>query len=229
MKNKENILWGIVFLAIGVVLCLNVLGLTSIDLFFDGWWTFIIIIPALINVVMHPTKLWPYVWTIIGFVFFLMARGTIQWDILFKMIFPVALVAIGVTLICSNFIDKKIENKMKEEAKNGANVTSGGKSVNFGEKNINFGKIEFKGDSIDCNFGYMRYFMQEIELKENQILKIDVAFGKVDVYVPKNVNVAVLENVSFGSINNRSMNGVKEDKPTLTINASCSFGGINII
>ena len=59
MKNKGNILLGIILLAIGIVLGLNALGITHIDIssiFFRGWWTLIIIIPGLISIAKHPTK-----------------------------------------------------------------------------------------------------------------------------------------------------------------------------
>ena len=50
MKNFNKILWGIVLITIGVMIGLNILGLTDINFFFRGWWTlFIIIIPCLIG------------------------------------------------------------------------------------------------------------------------------------------------------------------------------------
>ena len=46
MKKAGNILWGIVLIVIGVIFALNALDITSIDIFFDGWWTLFIIIPS---------------------------------------------------------------------------------------------------------------------------------------------------------------------------------------
>lgn len=225
MKNKENVLWGIVFLALGLVLALKVLGIIEMDIFFDGWWTLIIIIPALINVILHPTKLWPYVWAIIGFVLLLMARGVLDWSIVLRMIFPVALILIGVTLIFSNIIDKKIASK-SENVENSSIKT---KSVVFGERTFQYGNMEFLGDNLECSFGYIRCFMHDVVINENQILNINVSFGKADIFVPKNVNVVVVENATLGAVNNKNLNTIEENRPTLTINASCSFGGINII
>ena len=36
MKKLSGILWGIVLVAIGVILALNAFGLIGIDIFFDG-------------------------------------------------------------------------------------------------------------------------------------------------------------------------------------------------
>lgn len=44
MKRISSVLWGIVVVAAGVILALNAFEITSINLFFDGWWTLIIIV-----------------------------------------------------------------------------------------------------------------------------------------------------------------------------------------
>ncbi len=49
MKNFGNILWGIVLIIIGLIVGGNALGITNIDIFFDGWWTLFIIIPCFIG------------------------------------------------------------------------------------------------------------------------------------------------------------------------------------
>ena len=48
MKRISSVLWGVVLIAVGVVLALNAFEITSINLFFDGWWTLIIIVPVLV-------------------------------------------------------------------------------------------------------------------------------------------------------------------------------------
>ena len=49
MNNFSKILWGIVFITLGLVIALNALDITDINLFFNGWWTLFIIIPCLIG------------------------------------------------------------------------------------------------------------------------------------------------------------------------------------
>ena len=46
MKKVESILWGIVFIVLGLIIAGNVLGITNIKIFFNGWWTLFIIIPC---------------------------------------------------------------------------------------------------------------------------------------------------------------------------------------
>ena len=49
MKKISSILWGIVLVAVGVLLALNALNVTHIDVFFDGWWTLFLIVPCTIG------------------------------------------------------------------------------------------------------------------------------------------------------------------------------------
>ena len=37
MKKLNNIIWGVVLLAVGVIIALNALGITDVSLWFDGW------------------------------------------------------------------------------------------------------------------------------------------------------------------------------------------------
>lgn len=57
MKKFGNILWGLVFIAIGTIWGLNALGITQINLFFEGWWTLIIIIPCFIGLFRESDKI----------------------------------------------------------------------------------------------------------------------------------------------------------------------------
>ena len=49
MEKFGNALWGIVLIAIGLIVGGNALGITNINIFFDGWWTLFIIIPCFIG------------------------------------------------------------------------------------------------------------------------------------------------------------------------------------
>lgn len=52
----RNILWGILFIFVGVIFGLNALEITNIDIFFDGWWTLFIIVPCFISLFKESDK-----------------------------------------------------------------------------------------------------------------------------------------------------------------------------
>ena len=39
MKKFRSIVWGIVLVIVGVIIALNDLEITNIDIFIEGWWT----------------------------------------------------------------------------------------------------------------------------------------------------------------------------------------------
>ena len=49
MKKGNSIVWGLILILAGVVVALNVLNVTDIDIFFEGWWTLFIIVPCAIG------------------------------------------------------------------------------------------------------------------------------------------------------------------------------------
>lgn len=66
MKKTSGILWGIALVAIGVILALNALGITDINIFFDGWWTLFFIIPCLIGLISERDKTCSIIFLCIG-------------------------------------------------------------------------------------------------------------------------------------------------------------------
>ena len=38
MEKFKNMLWGLVLIILGIIIGGNALGITNINLFFDGWW-----------------------------------------------------------------------------------------------------------------------------------------------------------------------------------------------
>ena len=67
MKKFGSLLWGLVFIAVGIIVGLNSFKVTNIDLFFNGWWTLFIIVPCFHDVLQTPfvinnpfVLLWPF-------------------------------------------------------------------------------------------------------------------------------------------------------------------------
>ena len=114
MRKLANTLWGIVLVVIGVILTLNALEITNINIFFDGWWTLLIIIPSAIELIARENKFWSAVWLIIGVILLLACRDILDFDLIWKLTIPVLLILIGINLIFKDKIDRKMEKKNKE-------------------------------------------------------------------------------------------------------------------
>ena len=108
--NNKNILWGIVLVIIGVIVGLNALNITNINIFFNGWWTLFIIIPSLIGLLKEKDKTGNIIGLIIGVVLLLGVQNIIDFDLIWKLILPVIIIIVGLSLIFGNNLNKKINN-----------------------------------------------------------------------------------------------------------------------
>ena len=45
-KDYSALIWGLLFVAVGIIFGGNELDIWDIDIFFPGWWTLFLIIPS---------------------------------------------------------------------------------------------------------------------------------------------------------------------------------------
>lgn len=116
MKNLSRILWGIVLVLLGIIWGLNATGITNIDIFFDGWWTLFIIVPAFINLIdSKETDKWgSSLWLIIGILLLLACRDIINLDLVWKLAVPIIIVLFGLSLIFKNTDKEGIKEKLEK-------------------------------------------------------------------------------------------------------------------
>lgn len=227
MKKTSNILWGIVFVIIGLIIGGNVLGITNIDLFFDGWWTLFIIVPCFIGLFKEKEKTGNIIGLLIGIAFLLSCQGIIEFEMLFKLLFPSILVAIGISMICKGTIEEKLGQEIKKI--NESEKEKDEHFVTFGGKNIQFAGEEFKGAELNAVFGGMDYDLRRASISKDTVINASGIFGGIDIYVPDNVKIKVKSTAIFGSVSNKKKHTeIVSEAPTLYINAMCLFGGVDI-
>ena len=103
MKNTKRFLWGIVFIIIGVLIALDVLGFINVNLFFNGWWTLVIIIPCLIGLLCEKDKVGNATFLTVGIILLLKEQGVINFDILVRLIVPISLISYGLYMLSKSF------------------------------------------------------------------------------------------------------------------------------
>ena len=88
-------IWGIVLVAVGVLLVLSAFSVVDFDLYFDGWWTLFIIIPCLAGIVTENDKGGYVIGLVIGVLLLLSAQDVISFDILWQIFVPAVVIVIG--------------------------------------------------------------------------------------------------------------------------------------
>lgn len=221
----KNLLWGIVLIGIGVVLGLNALDITNINLFFDGWWTLFIIIPCFIDLFKDKDKTGNIVGLVIGIFLLLSCQGLIDFSSLWKMIVPVVLILIGLSIIFKNtFSDsakkiKEINSKHSESDKEILAV--------FSAQKVSVSDEKFEGASISCVFGGVSLDLREAKISGDIVINATSVFGGIDILVSDDVNVKVNSTSIFGGVDNKIENR-SDNKKTIYVNATCLFGGVDI-
>ena len=224
--NNKNILWGIVLVIIGVIVGLNALNITNINIFFNGWWTLFIIIPSLIGLLKEKDKTGNIIGLIIGVVLLLGVQNIIDFDLIWKLILPVIIIIVGLSLIFGNNLNKKINNEIKKiNNKKGKNEEY---CSTFSEQKIDFDDEEFKGASLTAVFGGITLDLRNAKINEDVVINTTSVFGGIDIYVPDNIKIKVKSTSIFGGVDNKKIKNDNEKEHIIYINASCIFGGVDI-
>ena len=226
MRKLGNTLWGIVLVIIGVILTLNALDITNINIFFDGWWTLLIIIPSAIELIARENKFWSAVWLIIGILLLLACRDILDFDLIWKLTIPVLLILVGINLIFKDKIDRKMEKKRKELKEKGQQMEE--YCATFGEIKEDFNNQEFNGANVTAVFGSVDLDLRKAVISEDKFVKTSAIFGGIEILTPENVNIKVKSVPIFGATSNKTGRKFDEKLPTIYVDSFCMFGGVDI-
>ncbi|MGN0154434.1 MAG: LiaF transmembrane domain-containing protein [Lachnospiraceae bacterium] len=225
MKKSKNIIWGVILVAIGLIAGCNVLGIADINIFFDGWWTLFIIIPCFVGLITDDDKTGNLIGLIIGAGLLLICQDILSFELVWKMLLPIILVIIGLSMIFKDTIGGKVAKEIKK-----LNKENGKKNeycaVFSGEK-VNFDGQQFEGAEINAIFGGVKLDLRNADITSDVVISACAVFGGVDIFVPENVDVKVKSTSIFGGTSDKTKheNG---DAPVVYVDATCIFGGVDV-
>ena len=221
MKKLTSVLWGIALIAAGTVFALNALDITSIDIFFDGWWTLFIIIPSTVGLFTEKKKSGNLFGLAIGIFLLLCAQGVLQYNLFWKLLIPATIIYAGLRLIFSALFRKKETPTLEIEI----NVGDGNTAI-FGSRDIRYAGDKFTGTKLTCIFGGIDCDLTNAVIEQDCVIDVACIFGGVDLRVPPNVNVQADMVDIFGGTDNKTV--PHPGAPTLYIKGACIFGGMDI-
>ena len=225
MKNVKRIIIGILIIAVGVLLLLKRLDIIeSFNIFLEGWWTLFIIIPAALGLISDDDKTGNLIFLTIGVLLLLAARDIIDFDLIWKLIVPIFLIYIGLTIIFKDTFKNKLKKDIEKVDTNGiVNYTS-----TFSGQKFKIAKEDFKGAEINSIFGGVDLDLREAKIKEDIVIKATCIFGGADIFLPDDVNVKVDSTSLFGGVEDKRRDTKDDCKYTVYIQSTCIFGGVEI-
>lgn len=225
MDKVNRILWGLVFVVLGVVVALNTLDIIDFNIFFDGWWTLIIIVPCFIGLfdTTNESKVGNVIGIIIGVVLLLASWGWLRFELIFKLFIPAILVIIGLYMIFGNLFKNNVKEKVKakKEKGNGESIVA-----TFSEQMVTKKDEVFESANLDAVFGSVVLDLSKAKIKDEAVISASAIFGGIDIIVPKDVEVKVKSTPIFGGVSNKSKG--KDTKKVIYIDALALFGSIDI-
>lgn len=260
MRHKlGNVLWGLIFIALGLGFAGNFLLDWNLTLFFRGWWTLFIIVPCLISIIQNGVNTGAVLGLIFGGMLFLQQNNYMSFYTVRHLIVPVILVAIGIKLIFRNNFARKVEqhtqyHRYAKSTVDGSTVeadTIGNDSTQNGQKTYQSGSANgfqtgaeysaffssnraafdgevFTGTSANAIFGGVVIDLRGAIIDQDVVINATAIFGGIDIYVPYGVKVKVNNVPIFGGVSNKTGNHANPDAPTIYLQSTCMFGGIDI-
>ena len=225
MNKVEGILWGVVFILIGLVIGGNATGLIDVDIFFDGWWTLFIIVPCFIGLFKEREKTGNIIGLLIGIALLLCCQDILDFDMIWKLALPVVLIIIGISFIFKDTFNHKINEEIKKLNEN--RTKDGGYCATFAEQNIKFDGEKFNGTELTAVFGGVKCDLTKAIIENDVVINATSVFGGIDILVPENVKVKIKSSSIFGGVDEKRKSDTT-DGHIIYVNATCIFGGVDI-
>ncbi|MEG0876560.1 MAG: hypothetical protein RSF77_05435 [Oscillospiraceae bacterium] len=223
-RTVSNVLLGLALIALGLIYGGNVLNLWSFDLSLSGWWTLFIIVPCLHSIIAYGFKSVTVVGLGVGILMLLSEQNILPDNMGYKLIFPLAVVVIGLGIIFKRSV------KLPPEFKNGfcSHGNGGNYYAIFGGNRPHFDGMVFTGAASSAIFGGVELFLQNSIINENCVINCNSIFGGTEIRLPSNVRVIVQSTPIFGDTSCKFQSSTATDAPTVLIKAVSIFGGTEI-
>ena len=226
MKKFGNILLGIILIIIGLIVGGNAIGITNINIFFNGWWTLFIIIPCFIGLFKDDQKTGNIIGLLIGIALLLACQNILDFNLVWKLTFPIILVIIGISIIFKDSLGGKVNNEIKKlnKKRDGENSYC----ATFAGQNVKFDEEIFTGADLTAVFGGVKCDLRNAIINSDVVINASSTFGGIEIYVPSNVKIKIKSIPIFGGVDNKANTKTDENSHTIYINGTAIFGGVEI-
>ena len=219
-KRISSVLWGLIFIAAGIGIVGHMAGAWEFHLLFAGWWTLFIIVPAVLGMIEHGIRIGNSIGLVLGVALLACCQGWLPWEVLSRMLVPTVMILIGGILVFKNLFHLnlgrvKVPNEKRME-----------ELVVFSGKNLVV-QDQFYGMDSEAIFGGLTIDLRGAKIEENISIDAMAVFGGVDILLPANVSVKLSDLSLFGGCSN-SRNYSPVDGPTVYVNATALFGGVEV-
>ena len=142
MKKTFKIVFGLAFIAAGLLWILNLAGVFDFCFSLDGWWAFFVIIPCFFGLVCGPDRVGSLIGLSIGVLLLLSARGIVAWSDFWQYALAALVIGIGIKMIFVRTI-------CSCKAGDCRTITREGKDIKTLESNFAKQRLEYDGEKFE--------------------------------------------------------------------------------
>ena len=228
-KNISDVLWGLIFIFVGIGLVGNILDFWDYTVFFDGWWTLFLIVPALVSMVQSGIKVGNSIVLGLGVLLLLDQQNVIQEGLVFKFAAPVILIVIGIAIISKAVIrypapspeitgGKSVVNT--EDYPNYVAIFSGNTAKN--------NSLNFQGGNATSIFGGNELDFSDVVLAKDVDFTVTSIFGGTEIKAPKSARIELRGHPFFGGNDNTAVSSTDPNAFKIIFHCTTFFGGTEI-
>jgi hypothetical protein len=215
--NWARAYFGIIVVAVGVLLLLDNLEVLESGDIIGTWWPVAIIFGALLSYLANRRHIvMPLILALAGAGILLTTTGVVD---SLELVVPLLIIVVGLFLIFGRRV--------------GSNRGAIGNRVSsfnlFSGSEVASNSTSFEGGTVGAVFGGAELDLRHAGLASDATLDVFVAFGGVEVYVPSGWRVDISGFPLFGGFDNATVKeALPADAPLLRIDATVLFGGLDV-
>ena len=215
--NWGRLYFGSVIVAVGVILLLDNAGTVDAGDIFGTWWPALVVAAGLLMLAANPGHwVMPLLVTAVGVALLLSTLDVVD---IGDFLWPAILVAVGLVVI----FGRSVGGRSTDTGSTVSNFTV------FSGSELASHSDSFEGGSVSAVFGGVELDLRDAQLAPEAALDVFTAFGGVDISVPQGWHVEIKGFPIFGGFENATTKDkLSSASPTLTINATVMFGGLEV-
>ena len=195
MHMKSRII-GLLFLAVGIGYLGGAMDWWDFSIFFPGWWTLFLIIPAVFSFFEDGFNFGNGCVFILGVYLLCSANDWISIRLTWGMLVAIGLILLGCRMIIGDsFLRFKHSDSVLQEEDGRRDLRS---ATYFGNKRLNAHGIVYslKAESV---FGTQMIDLVDADLTECGYVKLEAVFGSIDLLVSDRIHYRVKSENVFGN------------------------------
>jgi hypothetical protein len=216
---------GLALIGVGVVFSGNTLGWWDVDVFFTGWWTLFLIVPALVSIVASGPNVANALLLVLGITLYLDQAGLLGDASAWSIFVPVGLLVLGVAVLLKAFRGPRLpRDAAGKTVRPGEDLTAV-----FGGSEAVYTNLPFTGVRTTALFGGVDLDLRGAVITEDVLIDATSVFGGTDVIVSPGTKVELTSVGIFGgSENNAGTAPPDAPGPVVHIRSTAIFGGLEV-